>query len=184
MTNVTVLYASVTELRDILSGTDATGTAAMLSPSQLTQALTSASNTVSAYVGTVFDVTQNADFVPPVMLHDLALDLATWWASVTYLKFKEMGPNSPIVLKYTHAMKLLEDIRDGRVRVDPDVPGSPGGETGHVVNPLLPNGATNVFSFENSNTSVNLASGYLEAGTPADLYQGSLLNDWDGPVYQ
>lgn len=178
MANATVLYATVAELRNILSGTDMTGTAAQLTDSQLTQALTSGSNTVSAYAGNVWDVTQNPQFTPPVILHDLALDLAAWWASTTYLKFKQMGNDSPVVLKYTHAMKVLEDIRDGRVRIDVDVPGSVGAESGHVLNVLLPAGATNVFSLEDSNTRVNLASGYLEAGVPYDMHQGGLTDGW------
>lgn len=187
MTNVTVLYCSVADLQQELEGTDGgIGTAAQLNNFQLNQAITSASNIVSAYAGNVFDVNQNANYTPPVLLHDLTLDLATWYAWTKYLKAKNMSGQHPIVLRYNHAMKVLGDVRDGKVRIDPDVPGSPGGETGHIRNPLLPAGATQIFSMNDSNTRLS-AFGDLEADTPADLYTPRLTDDWDvaaGSTYQ
>lgn len=184
MTNVTVLYATVADLKAVMGGTDAgSGDPSQLSTSQLTIALTSASNLVSAYAGNVFDIAQAtppATFTPPVLLHDIALDLATWYAWTFYNKHKEIGPMHPVTLRYNHAMKVLEDVRAGRVRIDPDIPGSPGAETGHINNPLPP-----IFTREDSNTAIDPMTGGIRAGTPYDEFStgpASLLDSW-GEVY-
>jgi len=181
-----VVYAPVADLRNVMGGTDAgSGDPSALSDAQLSLALRSASNIVSAYVGNVWDVAQQQpggqDFTPPVLLHDLALDLGAWYAWRIYNKHKEIGPQHPVTLAYNHAMKVLEDVRDGRVRLDPDEPGSPGFETGHVNNPLPP-----VFTGDDSNTEIDLATGGLVASTPADMYRpgwSDLTGDY-GPEYQ
>jgi hypothetical protein len=182
LTNATVLYAPLTDLRLVMGGTDAgSGDPSTLSDAQLTLALTSASNVVSAYAGNVFDVTQamtGQNFTPPVLLHDVCLDLATWYAWRFYNKHKEIGAQHPAMLAYTHAIKVLEDVRDGRVRVDPDIPGSPGAETGHVNNPIPP-----IFTGDNSNTYYDPFTGTIEPSVPDDMFRAD-LGELYGSEYQ
>jgi Protein of unknown function (DUF1320) len=185
LTNVTVLYAPITDLRIVMDGTDAgSGAPSALTDAQLTLALTSASNIVSAYIGNVWDNSQSptpGDFTPPVLLHDIALDLASWYAWRIYNKHKEIGPQHPASLAYTHAMKVLEDVRNGLVRLDPDIPGSPGFETGHINNPLPP-----IFTGDDSNTEIDPATGGIVASTPPDMYRpgwSDLTGDF-GPEYE
>ena len=109
-TPAATLYASIPDLRLVLDSTDAgTGTAAQLSDEQLTLALEAATDRVSLYAG--------AEFTDPVpgIIHDLTLDLGSWWATTYYLKQKEMGPNHPVQLRYTEAVKVLEAARKGEI---------------------------------------------------------------------
>lgn len=170
------LYATVADLQQVLSSTDSAGTAAQLSTAQLTLALTAASTRVSTYTGTVWD-SSTPQAVPPDLVHDLCLDLASWWAATYYAKNKELGPQHPIVQRYTEAMKVLQDIRDGKIRPDVQPPGSPGQETGHVINNL-----PNIFTGDDSNTFLDPASGTIEADTPLDEWSPKLLAGWESGV--
>lgn len=167
------LYASVSDLRLVLDGTDAGfGTAAQLSDEQLTLALTAASTRVSTYTGTVWD-SSTSQAIPPDLLHDLTLDLAAWWATRYYSKQKDMSANHPVVVGYTEAMKVLNDIRDGKIRPDVQVPGSVGAETGHVIN-----GIPGIFTGADSNTFYDPGSQTIEADTPPDQFQPNLFAGW------
>lgn len=155
------LYASVDDLRLALSGTDSgTGTAATLTVEQLTLALYSASNRVSVYAGNVYDGSV-PQAVPPAILHDLTLDLACFWAAKTYMKFKELTPQSPIYIAYQNAMQLLEDVRDGKVTLGVGVAPGVGDEVGTVINRIPA-----VFTGRDSNTRLDPVTGTLEADSP------------------
>lgn len=160
------LYSDVPTLRLVLESTDAgTGTAAQLSDTQLTLALTAASNRVSVYVGTVYD-SSTPQAVPPPVLSDLTLDLAAWWAWTYYSKSKELGPQHPVVLRYTAAMSMLEDARAGKIRIDVGPPGDIGSNAGAVFNNLPP-----IFTGEDSNTVIDPRTGSLMASVPDDMWQ-------------
>lgn len=172
------LYATVADLRNVLSGTDAgTGTAAALTDDQLTLALYSASNRVSVYAGNTYDSsTPQAD--PPSILHDLALDLAAFWADATYLKHKAVDPKSPIYIKYQNAMQVLNDVRDGKILLDPVPAPGIGQETGIIINRVPP-----VFTGRDSNTRLDPVTGTLEADSPFWTARTGGLVD-GGPLYQ
>lgn len=170
------LYATVADLQQVLSSTDSAGTAAQLSPAQLTLALTAASTRVSTYTGTVWD-SSTPQAVPPDLIHDLTLDLASWWAATYYAKNKELGPQHPIVQRYTEAKQVLQDIRDGKIRPDVGPPGSPGAETGHVINNI-----PNIFTGDNSNTYYDPGSNTIEADTPLDEWSPKLFAGWESGV--
>ena|SRR5215471_1600857 len=155
-----LLYAALADLRNVLSGTDSgTGTAAQLTDAQLTLALSSATNRVSAYVGNTFD-SSTPQAVPPPMLQDLTLDLAAFYATKTYLKQKEITTQHPVYIAYKDAMQMLSDLRDGKVRVDPVVVGGIGEETGIVINRI-----PNIFSDADSNVALG-PDNVLEASSP------------------
>jgi phage gp36-like protein len=155
-----LLYATVAELQAVLGGTDSgTGTAAQLTTAQLTLALQAGTNRVSAYAGNTFD-SSVPQAVPPPLLHDLTLDLAAFWATKTYLKHKEITAQHPVYIAYKDAMSLLEQVRDGKVRVDPVVVGGIGEEVGVVINRI-----PNIFTDEDSNVALS-PEGFLEASTP------------------
>lgn len=178
------LYATTTDLRATLAGTDSgTGTAAALTDNQLTLALTSASNRISVFAGAVFDSSTPAA-VPPDIFHDLCLDLAAFIATTTYMKSKVIGPTHPVWLRYTEAQKLLDDVRDGKLRLDIYAAGSTGQETAARIINRIPR----IFTDANSNTRLDPVSGFLEPDTPYDMYRARSM--WDdlggggGPVYQ
>jgi phage gp36-like protein len=175
-----VLYASAADLRATLSGTDSgSGTAAQLTDEQLTLALYAASNRVSVYAGSVYD-SSIPEAVPPPILHDLTLDLAAFWASKTYMKYKAIPPDSPVYLAYVNAMSILQDVRAGKIVLDPGTAGSVSpAEAGRVINRIPP-----VFTGRDSNTRVSPRSGTLEADVPLDGGWAPMGTDWgDGTVY-
>jgi phage gp36-like protein len=147
-TPAATLYASIDDLRLVLDSTDAgQGTAAQLSDEQLTLALEAATDRVALYAGTEF-----TDPVPGI-IHDLTLDLGSWWATTYYLKQKEMGPNHPVVLRYTEAMKILEASRKGEISLTgagaDGVGGAPSAASANVINRI-----PNIFTGADSNTRV------------------------------
>lgn len=163
-----VLYASISDLRLVLDSTDAgTGTAAQLSDEQLTIALESATDRVSVYTGTVY-----AAGAVPGIVRDLTLDLGSWWATTYYLKQKDMGPNHPVVLRYTEAKAVLEAVREGKVSLDLTTPGGPAASA-RVINRIPA-----IFTGEDSNTRVY--AGQLYADVPAELSGGRrmLTDSW------
>ena len=157
-----VLYASLSDLKLVLDSTDAgTGTAAQLTDAQLTLALTAATDRVTTYTGEVYNP---AGGTMPGIIKDLTLDLASWWATTYYLKQKDMPPASPVVLRYAEAVKVLEDIRAGRIQPGVGPPGSQGTVGGHVINRI-----PNIFTGDDSNTAVDPGTGTLYATTPPDM---------------
>lgn len=175
------LYASVADLRDVLSGTDSgTGTAAQLTDSQLQLALYSASNRVSVYAGNEYDGS-SAEATPPPVLHDLALDLAAFFATATYLKNKVIAPTHPVYIKYANALSILQDVRNGKVLLDPAIAPGIGMETGTVINRI-----PSIFTGADSNTRLDPATGTLEADTPLGQWtpRGTDWSGSGGSVYQ
>jgi hypothetical protein len=176
-----VLYASVADLRAVLSSTDSgVGTPAQLNDEQLTLALYSASNRVSVYSGTIWD-SSSPQWVPPPVLHDLTLDLAAFFAWKIYLKGKSIATDHPAFVAYTNATQMLNDVRDGKIRLDAEPAGAIGPEdSALVINRIPP-----VFTGEDSNTRVG-QGGVLEPDTPSGYWGPGGLG-WEGaggPVYQ
>ena len=168
------LYASVADLRNVMSGTDSgTGTAAALTDDQLKLALYAASNRVSVYAGNTFD-SSVPEAVPPAILHDLTLDLACFWAFKTYLKHKIMPADHPTFIAYRDAMSILADVRAGKILLDPVAAPGIGSETGQVINRVPP-----VFTGNDSNTRISPVTGTLEADVPYGQWtpRGT---DWNG----
>jgi len=175
------LYASIADLRDVLSGTDSgTGTAAQLTDAQLTLALYSASNRVSVYFGTVMDSSQPA-WVPPAIFHDLTLDIAAFWATKTYFKNKQIPVTHPVFIAYKDAQEMLTAVRDGELRLDPTTQAGISEEVGVVINRI-----PNVFTGEDSNTRLNPLTGTLESDVPFGSWAPRGVSEADngGPVYQ
>jgi phage gp36-like protein len=172
------LYATVADLRNVMSGTDSgTGTAAQLTDAQLELALYAASNRISVYAGNSYDSSSPAAN-PPAILHDLALDLARFWAAVTYLKWKAIEATSPIYIAYKDAMSILSDVRAGKVLLDPATAPGIGSEVGVIINRVPP-----VFTGRDSNTRVSPTTGILEADSPFWTPRTGGLVD-GGPIYQ
>jgi phage gp36-like protein len=172
------LYATVDDLRNVMSGTDSgTGTAAQLTDAQLELALYAASNRVSVYAGNSYDSSGPAAN-PPAILHDLTLDLACFWAAKTYGKYKAIDPQSPIYIAYTSAMSLLKDVRAGVILLDPVAAPGIGSETGIIINRVPP-----VFTGNDSNTRVSPVTGTLEADVPYGQWTPRGTN-WGGAWYE
>lgn len=168
------LYASVADLRNVMSGTDSgTGTAAQLTDTQLELALYAASNRVSVFAGNVYDGS-GPQAMPPPILHDLTLDLACFWAAKTYMKNKSIEPTSPVFIAYQNAVQILNDVRLGRILLDPAPAPGIGSEVGVIINRVPA-----IFTGADSNTRISPVTGVLEADTPLGQWTPRGTN-WDG----
>ena len=174
-----ILYATVADLREVLDATDAgTGTAAQLTDQQLTMALFDASSELSVFAGAVYD-SSSAPYDPPPMFHNLTLSLAAFYATVNYLKHKELAPTHPVYLRYQRAVTILDDVRDGKLQLDAGIAGDIGQETGTVINRIPP-----VFTGEDSNTRLNPYTGTLESDVPFGQWAPRGDDFLGGQVYQ
>lgn len=176
-----VLYAQISDLRSVLESTDGgVGTPAELTDSQLTLALSAASNLISVYFGSVQDGSSQ-QATAPAIFQTLALDLAVFYGWRSYLKGKAMPADHPSYLAYQAAIKLLNDVRDGKLRLDPAVAGGITSETGTVINRIPP-----IFTGNDSNTRIDPLTGDLESDVPYGHWapRGDESYRGGGPVYQ
>jgi phage gp36-like protein len=151
-------YAVTGDLQTLLNSTDGgSGTASVLTPAQLQQAIVFGSNRVSVYAGNVYD-SSTPQAVPPDIFNDLTLDIAAFFATTTYMKSKVIGPTHPVWLRYQDAMKILNDVRNGVLHLDVVPPGGPGRDSGTVINRI-----PRVLTSDSSNTRFDPLTGTQEA---------------------
>lgn len=179
-----VMYASVDDLRQWVSGTDSgVGTPAQLTDDQLSLTLYSASNRVSIYAGAYFDGS-SAGADPPGILHDLTLDLAAFFAWRIYLKGKVMASDHPVFIAYQSATKILDDVRANKITLEIATAGAGlgPGEGARVINRI-----PQVFTGDDSNTRIGMG-GVLEDDVPAGLWTPRGMSWLDpalgGQIYQ
>src|SRR5450755_3312007 len=128
------MYCLPSDIRATVAGTDAgTGTCAALTDMQLNAAIAQASSKVSAYVGTSF-VVDAADPVitVPDLVATITIQLATFYATLTYRKGKDLSQYDPVVLGAAEANKTLQDIVTGKIEINPTAPADPVDRPGHV----------------------------------------------------
>lgn len=157
------MYCLPSDIRSNVAGTDAgTGTCAMLEDAQLNAAIGQASAKVGAYVGTAY-VVDAADpvIVVPDLVKTVTVQLATFYATLTYRKGKDLSAMDPVYLGYLDANKILTDIAAGLIEVAPTAPADPTDKPGHVVNTL-----PSIFTFGDSGTVPNRRGGIEAAGAP------------------
>jgi phage gp36-like protein len=163
------MYCQPSDIRDAVSGTDAgTGTCAQLEDFQLSEAIGRASTKVSAYTGTSYTVDANDPVaVIPDLVAGITVQLAVFYATLTYRKGKSLDQYDPVMLGYTDAMATLKDIVNGNIEVAPVAPNDPVESPGHVINTI-----PRTFRLEDSGVERDGRGGITAAGAP-----GSLLRD-------
>jgi Protein of unknown function (DUF1320) len=166
---MTAQYCTPQDIKTNVAGTDAgTGTCAQLNDTQLTAAIVQASGKVSAYAGTDWEVDAADPVITvPQLIFTCTLQLATFYATLTYRKGKDLSAFDPVYLGYLDAMKTLADIAAGKIQVAPTPPNDPVSSAGHVRNtvPL-------VFVPSDSGVEYDGRGGVTAAGAG-----GSLLRD-------
>jgi phage gp36-like protein len=164
---VTAMYCLPADIRNNVAGTDAgTGTCAQLSDDQLNSAIAQASAKASAYVGTSYVVdAANPVIVVPDLVKTCAIQLGTFYATLTYRKGKSLSATDPVYLGYQDALKTLTDVAAGRIDVAPSGPADPVDKPGHVVQTI-----PSIFTFEDSGTVPNRRGGIEAAGSPGSRF--------------
>jgi hypothetical protein len=82
-----------------------------------------------------------------------------------------------VYIAYQSAMSILQDVRDGKILLDPAPAPGIGSETGVVINRLPP-----VFTGRDSNTRLDPMTGILESDSPFWTPRTGGLVD-GGPIY-
>ncbi len=164
-----VAYCQPSDIRNNVAGTDnGTGTCAMLTDDQLSDAIARASAKVSAYVGTSWFVDANDPvIVIPDLVYSLTVQIGTFYGTLIYRKGKDLTTTDPVYLGYTDAMATLKDIANGLIEVSPTPPADPTDRGGYIRNTI-----PSVFTYEDSGVRPDGRGGIEAAGGP-----GSLLND-------
>jgi hypothetical protein len=161
------MYCLPADIRSNVAGTDAgTGTCAQLEDYQLSAAIAQASAKVSSYVGTSY-VVDAADPVAnvPDLVKGITIQLATFYATLTYRKGKDLSQYDPVVLGAAEANKTLADIASGLIEVNPTAPADPTDKPGHVVQTI-----PSIFGYSDSGTIPNGRGGIEPAGAPGSRF--------------
>ena len=167
---MTAMYCLPSDIRSNVAGTDdGTGTCAQLTDDQLNLAIAQAGAKVSAYVGSDFEVdAANPVIIVPPLVFTIAVQLATFYATLTYRKGKDLSQFDPVYLGYQDATKTLGDIVTGLIEVAPTAPADPVYAPGHVVNTVPKS-----FRYEDSGVVPDGRGGIMPEGAPGS----SLLHD-------
>jgi len=164
---MTAMYCLPSDIRANVAGTDAgTGTCAALTDAQLNAAIAQASAKVSAYAGTSF-VVDAADPVVtvPDLVATITIQLATFYATLTYRKGKDLSQFDPVVLGAAEANRTLQDIVTGKIEVAPTPPADPVDRPGHIVQKL-----PRIFDYSDSGTVPDGRGGIEPAGAPGTRF--------------
>lgn len=150
-------YITPADVRDNVAGTDlGAGTCAQLDNPELAAAIGRASARVSAWTGSSYD----PDAVPD-LIFDLTVQLATYYATLTYRKSRDLAPTDPVYLGYQDAMATLKGISSGSITVVP-VPPDPGGTPPQPSAPRVINTIPRAFGPEDAGVEFG-PGGRLEA---------------------
>lgn len=153
-----VSYCTPADIRSNVAGTDdGTGTCAQLDAPQLMAAIYRASSRVSSYTGETYSTGGVPDLVK-----DLTVQLATYYATLTYRKGRDLGPQDPVYLGYQDAMATLTAISKGQVQVTPSQPDEPPGTPSQPARARVINTVPRTFTGADSATEIGWG-GRLEA---------------------
>jgi phage gp36-like protein len=166
-----VSYCLPADIRSNVAGTDAgTGTCAMLEDAQLSAAIAKASAKVSSYAGTAWFVDANDPvIVIPDLIVTVTVQLATFYATLTYRKGKVLQPGDPVLLGYQDAIATLKDIVSGLIEVVPVPPADAISSAGKVINKLPA-----IFSYDDAGVLPDGRGGVMVAGAPGSR----LIDGW------
>lgn len=167
-----VYYCAPSDVRDNVAGTDhGAGTCAQLSDQQLIEAIRRASAKVSAYAGTVYEAdAENPAGTVPELIFTIAVQISTYYGTLTYRKGKDLSQMDPVYLGYVDAMATLNAIAAGTIEPDPSAPGEP--PPAPAVPRRVINTIPRTFTYADSGVAPNGLGGISAAGAP-----GSLLGD-------
>src|SRR5450755_745030 len=166
-----VYYCTPSDIRDNVAGTDAgTGTCAQLTDAQLAEAIGRASSKVSAYAGMTFEIDAETPVVTvPALIATVTVQIATFYATLTYRKGKDLSAFDPVYLGYLDAQKTLTDTATGKIQLTPPDPGEPSAAQARVVNSL-----PRIFTYQDSGVVPTGRGGIAAAGAPGT----SLRDGW------
>jgi phage gp36-like protein len=169
------MYCGANDVRRALTGSATAGgndnpptnTAADLDDEALKDSIEEASSVVDSYIDGPYDTT--VDEIPAAVRF-WARDIAAYLATLVWRKSKAPAANDPVVLRYQHAMKMLDGVAAGTITIlGPENIG----DQPTVVNPSGTNGV--LFGPDNFDL--------WGRGEYDDGYEGWPLRYWQGQIY-
>lgn len=152
-------YCQVSDVITALTSFNSSGTPGDISSDIIQLAIDQASARVSSWTGQQWNVDGSGNVIePPDMIASLTLDIATYYATLSYRKNKPMAPEDPVLLRYQNAMADLKSIQEGMIDPSPQQPNMPISAPGRVIN-------TNPPSFTPYDSGTTLRRGRVEADT-------------------
>jgi phage gp36-like protein len=107
--------------------------------------------------------------VIPALIATVTVQIATFYATLTYRKGKDMSAFDPVMLGYTDAMQTLKDLATGKIQLAPPDPGEPSATQARVINSL-----PKIFEYSDSGVVPTGRGGIAAAGAPGT----SLRDGW------
>lgn len=128
-------YCAVADVTQALTSLNAQGTPADMPTAVVQLAIEQASSRVSAWTGQVwgFNGAGQVIAVPDIII-STTIDIACYYATLSYRKNKPVEANDPVVMRYNDAMVDLKAIQEGEISVNPVPPNEPFQRTGTVIN--------------------------------------------------
>ena len=152
-------YCQVSDVITALTSFNAQGTPADIAPAIVQMAINQASAKVSSWTSQQWAVDASGNQVnAPDMIVSLTIDIATYYATLSYRKNKPLAPNDPVLLRYNDACTDLKAIQEGEIDPNPEPLNEPISSPGHTVNVNPP-----TFTPADSNTT--LRRGRVEVST-------------------
>lgn len=167
-------YCDVSDVINAMTSFNAAGTPAEIDPAIVQQAITQASAKVSSWSGMVWGVGSGGAIVPvPALIQSITVNIAAYFATLSYRKNKPLEANDPVLLRYQDAMSDLQAIQNGQINPDPyDPSNGSGSERGRVRNTVA-----KTFSGEDYNADV-WSDGRLRVRQIPGSYRGDGLYGW------
>lgn len=159
MTMTGPAYCQVTDVVTILTSFNYGGTAGDISTDIVQVAVYQASSKVSAWTGQDWGTDASGNTVPvPDIIQSITLNIAAYYATLSYVKNKPLTANDPVLLRYNDAVADLKAIQEGMITPNPVAVNEPINAPGRVINVNPP-------SFTPYDSGTTLRRGRIENDT-------------------
>lgn len=132
-------YCAPADVITLVTSYNAGGTFGDIATEIVQTAIYQASAKVSAWTNQSWGTNaQGQTVAPPDIIQSITLDIAAYYATLSYRKNKPIEANDPVLLRYNDAIADLKAIQEGQIDPNPQTPNLPVSRPGRVVNVTPP----------------------------------------------
>jgi phage gp36-like protein len=99
-----------------------TGTPGEISADIVQLAIEQASAKVSSWTNNIWGWDSTGQIAVPYVISSITINIAAYFATLSYRKNKPLQDNDPVILRYNDAMADLKAIQTGQIQPDPNDP--------------------------------------------------------------
>jgi phage gp36-like protein len=151
-------YCEVEDVISAMTSYNSTGTPGEISADIVQLAIEQASAKVSSYTNNIWGWNSEGPIPVPYVISSITINIAAYYATLSYRKNKPLQENDPVILRYNDAIADLKAIQTGQIQPDPNDPsngqsgsGSSSGYSRGAVRNTIPR----VFTGRDSNTHIS-----------------------------